>query len=65
MRVHLSRWVCLDVEPNIRRARVEAEEAAAGGARLVVFPELFLSGYTRSPEPSRARSLFQEVSQGD
>jgi predicted amidohydrolase len=34
-----------DVEANERRAREAIADAAAGGADLVVFPELFLSGY--------------------
>src|SRR5918911_4338161 len=34
-----------DVEANARRVREAAADARAGGADLVVFPELFLSGY--------------------
>src|SRR5437660_6276827 len=34
-----------DVEANERRVREAVADAAAGGAELVVFPELFLSGY--------------------
>ncbi len=55
MKVYLSRWVCLGVEDNLRRVRHEALEAVATGAELVVFPELFLTGYSRPLEPSRAR----------
>jgi predicted amidohydrolase len=36
--------------------------AVSEGAELVVFPELFLTGYTRPLEPEVARSLFAEVS---
>ena len=62
MKIHLSRWVCLDVESNLRRLREEAQRAAAAGAEMVVFPELFLTGYSRPLEPSRAREVFSEVS---
>ena len=62
MRVHLSRWTCLDVESNLRRLREEAAGAAGEGARLVVFPELFLTGYSRSLDPVRARATFAEAS---
>jgi predicted amidohydrolase len=62
MKVYLSRWVCLGVEDNLRRVRHEALEAVATGAELVVFPELFLTGYSRPLEPSRARRVFSEVS---
>jgi len=62
MKIHLSRWVCLDIESNLLRLRDEALRAAAAGAELVVFPELFLTGYSRPLEPSRARKVFSEVS---
>ncbi len=62
MKVHLSRWVCLDVESNLQRLQEEALQAVATGAELVVFPELFLTGYSRPLEPSRAREIFSEVS---
>jgi predicted amidohydrolase len=62
MRVHLSRWLCLDVPSNLRRLREECAEAAEGGAELIVFPEAFLHGYTRTVEPARARALFTRIS---
>jgi predicted amidohydrolase len=34
-----------DVDRNLVRAREAIEEAVAGGADLIVFPELYLSGY--------------------
>jgi len=63
-RIYLSRWVCLDVESNLRRVGEEADAAAAGGAELCVFPESFLHGYTRSVDPPRVRARFAEVSAG-
>ena len=62
MKVYLSRWVCLGVEDNLRRVRHEALESVATGAELVVFPELFLTGYSRPLEPSRAREVFSNLS---
>lgn len=62
MRAHLSRWVCQDAESNLSTLREEADMAASSGAQLAIFPELFLQGYTRSVDPSRARSSFTEVS---
>jgi omega-amidase len=62
MRVHLSRWICLDVESNLTRFAEEAARAAAAGADLVVFPELFLTGYTRRLEAERARAEFARAS---
>jgi len=62
MKIHLSRWLCLGVEDNLERLQDEAARAVAGGAELVAFPELFLTGYSRVVEPDRARGVFSEVS---
>jgi len=62
MRVYLSRWVCLDVDSNLRRVAEESEHAVAGGARVVVFPESFLHGYTRAVEPERVRQTLAAIS---
>jgi predicted amidohydrolase len=47
LRIALAQAVSVpgDVEANVRRAAAVVEEAAARGARLVAFPELFLTGY--------------------
>ncbi len=60
--VWLSRWVALDVASNLARLGDEAARAAAAGARLCVFPESFLHGYTRTADPRRVRDRFAEVS---
>ena len=48
LRVALAQVDCAlgDVQENARRARVAIDEARAGGADLIVFPELSLTGYT-------------------
>lgn len=61
MKVHLSRWVCVDIESNLRRLQEEALTAAHQGAEMVVFPELFLTGYTRTLDPQSARKIFAEI----
>ncbi len=63
MRVHLSRWVCLDVESNLKRMEAEACRAASEGAGLVVFPESFLHGYRRLADPLLVRALFLSISE--
>jgi predicted amidohydrolase len=63
VKVYLSRWVCLDIESNLLRAVEESAAAAASGAELVVFPELFLHGYTRRVAPQAAREAFAAASQ--
>lgn len=62
MKIYLSRWTSLDVESNLERCRAEASAAAAEGAGLVIFPESFLNGYTRTVAPERARDLFADIS---
>jgi len=62
MKIHLSRWTCLGVDDNLERLRDEAAQAVSGGADLVVFPELFLTGYSRLVAPARARGVFSEIS---
>ncbi len=62
MRVYLTRWVCLDVDSNLRRVGAEAAEAADAGAGLCVFPEGFLHGYKREVAPARVRETFRAVS---
>ncbi len=63
MKFHLARWLCSDVESNLERARTESLAAVASGSGVVVFPELFLTGYTRSIDPQIARALFAELSE--
>ncbi len=62
MKAYLSRFVCLDVESNLKRCELEASEAAEDGADWVLFPESFLTGYKRRLEPERARALFSKIS---
>jgi len=62
MRAYLSRFVCGTVAENFQRLELEVARAAAASAELVVFPELFLSGYTQPLPPAQARELFRRAS---
>jgi omega-amidase len=62
MKVYLSRFVCLDVEFNLRRVEEESAEAAQAGAQLVLFPEAFLHGYTRAADAGAVRTAFARIS---
>jgi predicted amidohydrolase len=62
MKIHLSRFVCMDVDSNLSRMELEGAAAAAAGADLVVFPEGFLHGYRRRLDPARARERFRSLS---
>lgn len=62
MKLHLSRFVCLDVASNLARMEQEGSRAAAAGADLCVFPESFLHGYRRQLDPALARERFRVLS---
>jgi predicted amidohydrolase len=62
MKVHLSRFVCLDVPSNFARMEEEGAQAAREGADLCVFPESFLHGYRRTADPAQARERFRALS---
>ncbi len=62
MKVYLSRWVCQDVESNLRRFEAEVVRAVESGARIVVFPELFLTGYTRTVDLGDVRERLARIS---
>lgn len=44
----------LDVPANLKRVLESATQAAARGARLIVFPEMALSGYAITPDEAQA-----------
>jgi predicted amidohydrolase len=62
MKIHLARFVCMDVASNLERMEQEGARAAAGGADLCVFPEGFLHGYRRVLDPALARTKFRQLS---
>jgi predicted amidohydrolase len=62
MITYLSRFVCLEVEANLRNLHEEASRAASAGAELCVFPESFLHGYRRLADPAKVRRQFTAVS---
>jgi predicted amidohydrolase len=62
MIAYLSRFVCLEVDANLRNLHEEASRAASAEAELCVFPESFLHGYRRLVDPAEARRHFAAVS---
>jgi omega-amidase len=62
MKAYLSRWVCQGSESNIKRFQAEASRAVEVEAEIVVFPELFLTGYSRSVDVAEVRGLFAGIS---
>jgi len=62
MKIHLSRFVCVDVETNLEQLEAEASLAGDSGAELCVFPENFLHGYKRTIDTAEIRRHFARVS---
>lgn len=62
MRAYLSRFVCGSVAENLQRLGAEVLRAVGLGADLVVFPELFLTGYRQLLPPAAARERFAALS---
>jgi len=62
MKAYLSRWVCQDAASNLGRFQAEVDRAVGAGASIVVFPELFLTGYSRSVDLEAVRELFARIS---
>jgi len=63
MKIHLSRWLCLDAADNLERMQAEARDAVARGCRIVVFPELFLTGYRRQVDVAEVRARCARISE--
>ena len=56
--------VFLDIDRSVQRACSVIEEAAAGGARLIAFPEAFLPGFpvwAALEAPIRTHELFKRL----
>ena len=62
MKIWLSRWVTGRPKDNLRRTGEELDRASSAGADMVVFPELFLTGYSGVITPEEARRCFSELS---
>lgn len=62
MKIHLSRFTCLDIPSNLRNLEVEASQAASHHADICVFPEAFLHGYARHIPAEEARQRFCSIS---
>lgn len=63
MKIYLSRFLSTKIEENIKRMEKIILDAKEKNAEIVVFPELFLTGYKGKIEPNEARALFQKFSE--
>lgn len=62
MKIYLSRFLSTTQKDNIKRVKEECAFAFKNKAKVVVFPELFLTGYKGFFNPEKARKIFEEIS---
>jgi predicted amidohydrolase len=62
MRLYLPRFYVRDLQSNLAALERDVEDAAARGADAIVFPEVFLTGYTGVAEPQAVHAKFAELS---
>lgn len=62
MKIFLSRFLSTEISQNLERLFLESEYACKNNCTLVVFPELFLTGYKGFVEPKKANQIFKEIS---
>lgn len=62
MKIFLSRFLTTQIDENFERVFQDAKEANRNNCSIVVFPELFLTGYKGFVDAKIARKKFYEIS---
>jgi len=62
LKIYLSRFLSTEPSENLLRLEDEAKEAYRKKCSIVVFPELFLTGYKGKIDSKEARKTFRETS---
>lgn len=62
MKVYLSRFHCSDFKKNLKFLKDEVSRANKKGAEIVVFPEIFLTGYKQKIEAKVIERVFSDIS---
>lgn len=62
MKVYLSRFICVDFKDNLKFLKEEVLKANKKGAEIVVFPEIFLTGYRQRVEAKVIEKVFSNIS---
>ncbi|MDQ3023364.1 MAG: hypothetical protein M3R04_03100, partial [bacterium] len=62
MRLYLPRFYVRDLTSNMAALERDVQDAAAKSADAIVFPEVFLTGYTGVADPATAHAKFAELS---
>jgi predicted amidohydrolase len=62
MRLNLPRFYVRELATNLAALERDVQDAAAKGADAIVFPEVFLTGYTGAADPQQVHAKFAELS---
>jgi omega-amidase len=62
MRLYLPRFYVRDLASNLAALERDVDEAAGHGADAIMFPEVFLTGYTGSADPQQVHAKFVALS---
>ena len=62
MRVYMPRFYVHELERNLRQLETDVAEAASLGAALIMFPEVFLTGYRLNAPAQQLRERFSMLS---
>lgn len=62
MKIYLSRWNCISIRENLKNLIKESKIAHNKKAEIVIFPEIFLTGYEQKISPQKQEGHFKEIS---
>lgn len=62
MRLYLPRFYVRDLAANFAALKRDVDDAAARGCDAIMFPEVFLTGYTGVADPAEVHAKFGELS---
>lgn len=62
MKIYLSRWNCNVFKENINNLKLEVSKAVNKGSEIIVFPEIFLTGYKQKITANKIEEVFKSIS---
>lgn len=62
MKIYLSRWNCNTFKKNINNLKLEVSRALKKKPDIIVFPEIFLTGYKQKVKENQVEEVFKNIS---
>lgn len=62
MKIYLSRWNCNVFNENINNLKLEVSKAVKKNSEIIVFPEIFLTGYKQKIADYKIEEVFKNIS---